>query len=516
MNRNSRFLASLIFGVAFAATGATATELKTMLTGDPRSFMPGGSPDDNSTTLLQHIYEGLVSWKADGSVAPMLADRIDVSENGKVYTFTLRRGVKFHNGVPLTSKEVVWTWRQFLDQKSGWGCKQYFNGSGVVRLVAVEASGDDQVVFTLEKPAPSFLSQMARSDCGEAGIAHPDSVDADGRWIKPIGTGPFAFASHTTGRNVVLEKFDEYAARSEPMDGYAGEKKALVDKIEWLIITDTSVAKAAIMAGQIDVWGQISPTFAEELRATPGVTLQTSDVPSINTFAIQTAHAPLDKPALRRAINHALDYEGMVASLTGGYAKVNTSPIPASSRYYGEAQRNSFKFDPENAKKLMAEAGYKGETFKVTTNTNFGDMYDAGVLMQGQLVQQGLNAELDVVDFAAQLPRYNSGDYNVMTFDYSPVLDPALLLDRFIGSKAVNPGKVWDNPRARKLVDRLFATDPDKRQPLYDEIQRLYMQDAPMVVWSGAVVISAVRDNVKGYKAWEGRRPRFWNVEVSK
>ncbi|MBB4277839.1 ABC transporter substrate-binding protein [Rhizobium mongolense] len=515
MKRMSRFLIALT-GAAFASTGAGAAELKTMLTGDPRSFMPGGSPDDNSTTLLQHVYEGLVSWKADGSVAPMLAERIETSADKKFYTFTLRKGVKFHNGASLTPKEVVWTWNQFLEQKSAWACKQYFNGSGVVHVLSVEARGKDRVVFTLERPAPSFLSQMARSDCGETGIAHPDSVNAEGRWVKPIGTGPFAFESQAIGRDVVLTKFRDYAPRSEPANGYAGEKKALVDKIDWLIIPDASIAKTAIMAGQIDIWGQISPTFAEELKVAPGLTLQASDVPSINTFAIQTTYAPLDKPALRRAINYALDYDGMVASLTGGYAKVNTSPIPTSSRYYGDAQRNSFRYDPEMTKKLLAEAGYNGEKFKVTTNTNFGDMYDAGVLLQGQLVQQGLNAELDVVDFAAQLPRYNSGDYNMMTFDYSPVLDPALLLDRFIGSKAVNRGKVWDNPQARKLVDQIFATDPDKRQPLYDEIQRLYLEDAPMVVWSGAVVISAVRDNVKGYEAWAGRRPRFWNVEVSK
>ena len=189
-----RAIAVLALGLTvFAAAGsaAQAQTLRTMITSDIRGLMPGRSPDTATGSVLQNIYEGLVAWRADGTVAPMLAEKIETSDDGKTYTFTLRDGVKFHNGAPLTAREVVWTWERFLDPKSAWPCRGAFNGTNATKIESVKAVDERHVVFQLAEKSGSFLSAMARADCDSTGIAHPDSIDAGGNWTTAIGTGPF-------------------------------------------------------------------------------------------------------------------------------------------------------------------------------------------------------------------------------------------------------------------------------------------------------------------------------------
>src|SRR5271157_2918108 len=167
------------------------------------------------------------------TVAPMLAKSVDVSPDGLTYTFTLRDGVKFHNGASLTSREVVWTWKRFLDPTNNWSCRANFDGTRQIHIVSVEAKDDKTVVFRLEKPAGALLTTMARSDCDSTGIAHPDSVDTSGAFTLAMGTGPFRLSEWKKGEYVELERFADYSSRTEPTDGLAGAKKALVDKLRF-------------------------------------------------------------------------------------------------------------------------------------------------------------------------------------------------------------------------------------------------------------------------------------------
>ena len=210
-----------------------ATALRTLISSDLRGLTPGTSPDFGTGTVLQQIYEGLVAWRSDGAVAPMLAKSVDVSPDGLTYTFTLRDGVKFHNGASLTSREVVWTWKRFLDPTNNWSCRANFDGTRQIHIVSVEAKDDKTVVFRLEKPAGALLTTMARSDCDSTGIAHPDSVDTSGAFTLAMGTGPFRLSEWKKGEYVELERFADYSSRTEPTDGLAGAKKALVDKLRF-------------------------------------------------------------------------------------------------------------------------------------------------------------------------------------------------------------------------------------------------------------------------------------------
>jgi peptide/nickel transport system substrate-binding protein len=488
--------------------------LRTIITTDIHGLMPGNSPDDNTGLVLQNIYEGLVAWRADGTVAPMLASDIAVSPDGKTYTFTLRDGVRFHNGAPLTSREVVWTWERFLDPKGAWPCRSYFDGTRQVKITSVEAASPTQVVFQLAAPFGAFLSLMARSDCDGAGIAHPDSVGPDGTWSKAIGTGPFKLAEWRRGQFVELARNEDYAARSEPADGLAGAKAPKLDRIRLAIVPDPATAKAAIQSGNLDLWPSIDPKFASELKAA-GLTVAAAPVAALNAVVMQTNDPLLKDKRIREAIAAALDYQSMSDTLTDGYAKPSTSLVPVSSRFYGKVEQAGVSFDVARAKKLLAEAGYKGQPIRITTNSRFPIMNDIAVLVQAMEQQVGLNISVEVLEFATQLSRYAKGDYQLMVWNYTPYLDPVFGLDRFIGDKATQPDRVWGNPRAIGLLSKLMETaDPAARQPLFDELQTLFADDAPMIVWSSGANVSAFSPAVHGYAPWPGRKPRFWNVEV--
>src|SRR5262245_14109909 len=159
------------------------------ISSDIRSTDPGVNRDSNTDVVLMHIVEGLVASREDGSPAPLLAERVEVSPDGLTYRFVLRRGIHFHNGAPLTSADVVWSWRRYLDPKTGWLCLPQFDGSHGARIVSVEAPAADVAVFTLSQPQPMFLTLMATVTCGGSPILHSSSVNADGSWRAPVGTG---------------------------------------------------------------------------------------------------------------------------------------------------------------------------------------------------------------------------------------------------------------------------------------------------------------------------------------
>ncbi len=504
------------FCLMLASLSAVRAEsvLRSMITTDIRGLMPGNSPDDNTGLVLQQIYEGLIAWRSDGTVAPMLAKAIDASADGRTYTFTLREGVTFHNGVLLTSREVVWTWERFLDPKSDWPCRTNFDGARKIKIVEVTAPSPDQVVFRLAEPSGAFLSTMARADCDGTGIAHPDSIDADGTWQKAIGTGPFKLAEWRRGQFVELARNEAYAARSEPADGLSGAKLAKVDRVRLSIVPDPAAAKAAIQAGNLDHWPSMDPKFAAELKSA-GLAIASAPVASLNAIVMQTNDPLLKDKRIREAIAASFDYPSMSDSLTDGYAKPSTSLVPLSSRYYGAVEQAGFSLDIARAKKLLTEAGYKGEPIKITTNSRFPVMNDVAVLAQAMAQQAGLNLIVEVVEFATQLSRYNKGDYQLMVWNYTPYLDPVFGLDRFIGDKGAQPDRVWGNREAIGLLAKLMETAaPGARQPLFDTLHKLFIDDAPMIVWSSGVNVSAVSPAVRGYAPWPGRKPRFWNVEV--
>ena len=505
-------LAGMLVGAAPAPSGSL---LRARLNSDIASTNPGVTRDENTDAVLMHVVEGLVAYREDASVGPLLASRWELSEDGRTYIFHLRRGIRFHNGAPLTSADVLWSFRRYLDPRTRWRCHREFSGGGYARIASVEARGPFTVEIILDRASPGFLASLARTDCGGTAILHRSSVAADGSWRLPVGTGPFRFSAWKRNRHIDLLRFAAYRPLPGPRDGNTGGKRALVDRIRFLVIPDVVSAQAALLRGDLDVLDNVLPLDARLLRTRRDIRLAVA--PAMDVFALlfQTEDARMRDPRLRQAIAMTLDVPGLVSAVTEGTSQPNRSVVPRASAYHRGAHRSIARPDIAAARRLARAAGYRGEPIRLATNRRYPELFDSAILVQAMALEAGINIQIDTLDWAAQLDRYYSGNYQAMMFAYSARLDPSLSYETLIGEKALDARKVWDDAGARALLEQSRATaDPTQRQLAFDRLHALFIQQVPAVILFNQGHITATRANVLGYRGWAAAQMRLWGVAV--
>ena len=516
-----RTLLAACIGVCIGLCAATAAlaqpaVLRARLNADIRSTAPGVNRDSNTDGVMLHIVEGLVALKEDTSVGPLLAQKVDVSKDGKTYTFRLREGVHFHNGAPLTADEVVWTWKRYLTPATSWRCLNEFDGRGITKILSVEAPDPKTVVFTLDRPSALFLATMARADCGGSGIVHRASVGPDGKWIAPIGTGPFKLGEWKRGQYVELQRFDQYASRAEPRDGNTGGKKAEVERVRFMVIPDGAAAKAALISGQLDLVNDLDVADLGEVAGAPNLGVDKAETMGLSAILLQTRDPLLKDVRVRRAMALALDQPALVRSVTNALVRRNNSAIPTTSPYYSPVQAQGFAHNLAEAKKLLAEAGYAGQPIKLIANKRYNSMFEMAVLAQAMLQQAGLKVDIEVLDWATQLDRYSKGNYQAMAFAYSARLDPSLSYEMFTGPKDTQPRKVWDNPEVQaKLAASMDTLDKARRQAVFDELHKRMLDEVPLIVLYNGLEITGHNKRLQGYRNWPLAQPRLWNVKLA-
>lgn len=516
---------------------ATAkTTLVVLQPADIRSTQPGVDRDNTTDGVLLHVVEGLVAYRENGAVGPLLAREVKVSDDGRTYTFHLRKGVRFHNGAVMTARDVEWSWRRYMDPKTQWRCRGEFSGPGGVRVVSAMARDAQTFVMQLEQPSAVFLDTLARPDCGMAGVLHSSSARSDGNWDKPVGTGPFAFTEWKRGESVTLSAFKDY--QSPPgarADGYTGLKQALVDVVRFAVAAHPAATRAALESGAADV-GPITTTDAQELtfgasfsgkgngqalgQAKAGerdrfIKVLISRQSNKNALLLQTRDPVLRNEAVRRAIATALDTRLIAAMASEGMAPANPSAVPGGSAFHTAAHKVRLPFDPPQARKLLAEAGYRGEKITIQANKRAHVPSHAIALRaQAMLRDVGVDARVEVLDWPVQLERYNKGDFQISSFTYSSRMDPGLSYEQMVGDKNIEPRKVWDDPKARRLVDAsLVESDPARRQALFDEIHGLMLVQVPAILFYNGVDTWGTGRRVSGFSVWEGK-PRAWNTRI--
>jgi peptide/nickel transport system substrate-binding protein len=509
-NHKSKVATAIFAGTLLLTSGAQAeTVLNTSITQDLRSTNPGVDRDGKTDSVLMHIVEGLVAYGADFAIEPSLAKSWTESEDGLTYTFELRDGVEFHNGETMTAKEVKWSWERLMNAETGWRCRgQFLNSDGEV-AVQLEVVDDMTVKYTLQEPSATFLGNLARFDCGNAPILHPDSLSAEGEWVEPIGTGPFTLGDIKPGRYIDLLKNPNYSSRGGPSNGYAGGKEVSFDRVRLFVLPEAAVSKAAFLAGDIDVLALEAQDLIE-LEGAEGVEIVHSLTASWDTLLVNAQDPVLSDVRIRQAMAHAINRDQIVAVISEGRGESNPSPLPSVSAFYSDVQKEALPYDPEKAKALLAEAGYDGEPIVIMTNRRSGAFYERGLIAQSMLQEVGLNAELNVLEWGTQLEAYKSGKYQVQSFTYSPRLDPALSFEMFTGEQS---RKAWKNPDAIEKVEKaLRVTNKDERKALVDELHRAFIQEVPAISIGNRTQFYAVRDSIEGFTLWGAGKPIYWGV----
>ncbi|WP_439499384.1 ABC transporter substrate-binding protein [Bosea sp. (in: a-proteobacteria)] len=514
---NRLFASAFALASAALAGPAMAQQpLTAVLNADMRSSNPGVNRDDNTDTVMLHFVEGLVGYAEDGSVGPLLAEKVDMSGDGKTYTFTLRKGVKFHNGAELSSADVLWSWNRYMDPKTEWRCLGDLDGRNGLKVVSATAPDAGTFVMTLNEPNALFLDTLARTDCGGTAVIHKDSVKADGSWDKPIGTGPFKLGEWKRGQSIQLLAYEGYVSpKGDKRNGMLGSKRPLVKEARFLVIPDAATVKAGLMAGSLDI-ASVPEMDVADLKANPRVALEIGTNPVRHSMILQTRDPLLKNVALRQAIAASIDFPELVANVTNNLGKPNNSPIYMTSKYFGTAEKTGFKYDPAAAKALLQKAGYKGEKITILANKrSTAPSFATAVIAQAMMQAVGINAEIEVLEWATQLDRYNKGNYQMQAFSYSGRFDPALGFEQISGPKDKQPRKIWEEPEALALIDKTMVTvDPAERQKLFDELHKRFIDQVPAMFTHNDIDIVAHGKRVSGVVPWMSKH-RLWEVSVA-
>lgn len=507
----------LVAGTAAAQEHKRGGVLSIALTADIRS-LDASRTDGNTDSVLNHIYEQLVAYRNDLTVGPALAESWTVSEDGRVYTFRIRDGAAYHNGDKVLAADFKWLWDRRMapvraPNETRWLCAPVFDGSRNLKVDSVSAPDARTLVFTLAAPDPLFLARLADIICN-VWVASPKNVDASGAWIasSAIGSGPFKLKEWRPERHVVLERFDGYVPLKARRDGYSGDRTTYVDEVRFVVVPDKTAAETALVAGQIDVVTQLQATRIADMRKR-GVTVQTAPGLSLTAMLMQTRDPLLGNPKLRLAIAHALDLAEIARVKTEGLSPQNPSGVPQSSAYSDPAFGTWPNYDPEKSKALLREAGYKGETIRIQANKRYIGMYETAVLVQAMLVAVGIKAEIELLDWGAQLQNFFSGKFQMSSFGYSSRTDPLIIYGMLIGDKAKTATVQWDDARAIEMITEAGTiTDFAMRKALLLQIQARMAEQVPILPLYYYPVIEAISPGLVGYESWALDKPRAWGV----
>lgn len=489
---------------------------------DILSTNPGVLRDGNTDMVLYHIGESLVAYRDDLTVGPLLAQDIVLSDDRRSYTFTLRTGVRFHNGAPLTAREVKWTWDRLLDARTGFRCPEFYDGSSAsgVKLEKVVVLDERTVRFTLNKPSLLFLDRMANLQC-QTPILHPASVGTDGRWRAPISTGPYRLGEWRRGRSVTLERFADYTPRTEPRTGLTGAKIAYLDRVTFVVVPDRIAAKTAVYAGDIDLAFAVPLGAYAELhrraKRRSDITISQTDTLDWTVLLLQTRDPLLADARMRQAIAHAISVPLVTEASTFGLARHNSSAVQSRSAHHTTLHDQWLTYDPELSRKLAAAAGYRGETLVIQTNRRFSYMFDNAVAVQAMLAAAGINARIEVTDWATQLTNFITGRFQLSSFGYSARSHPLLLYGNFIGPKQRQASFQWDDSEAIPLLAAAENAQSTAEISRYlDGLHQLMMRQVPLIGLYNDHVVDISKTTLRGYEPWVFGRPRLWGVWQSR
>jgi peptide/nickel transport system substrate-binding protein len=393
-------------------------------------------------------------------VAPSLAESWSTSPDGLVYEFVLRKGVRFHNGEPVTAEDVKFSFERYR----GASHKPLKDG-----VAAIETPDPLRVRIRLKRAWPDFMT-FYLSATGAAWIVpkrYVEKVGDDGFKKAPVGAGPYKFVSYTPGVELVLEAFDQY-----------WRKAPNVKRVVLKSIPDEATRLAALKRGEVDIAYAIRGALAEDLRRTPGLTLKPNvglATHWVNFTEQWDPKSPWHDRRVRLAANHAIDRQAINEADALGHARIIWSIVPSSFDFYWQSP--GYGYDPAKAKQLLAEAGY-GNGFDA------GDYFcDAAITNIGEPVVNYLNAagirvKLRPIERAAFFKGYAEKKYKGLIHGASGAFgNAATRIDAFIvGGGTYAYGSYAD-------IDGLFreqATelDPRRRAATLERIQQLIHEKA--------------------------------------
>jgi peptide/nickel transport system substrate-binding protein len=486
---------ALALGLALSGLAAAQTSGGTLVAAwaqEPVGLDPHITSAMSSYQVLENVLDTLITLDAEQNLVPSLAHAWTVADDGLSVTFELREGVRFSNGTELTSEHVVTVFERLLDPETGSG-----NAWRMAGVTSIDAPDAATVVLTLDAPNPSLLGHLASIKA--LGIFDPSGVEDGSINTRPIGTGPFMISDFQPGTRVLLERNPYYWEEGLPY----------LDAIDIRIIGDETVRRSALVTGDIDWAFAVPPQAVEELDARDDVLVDRAAAGAYYYIGVNTAEGPLADERVRQAIAFAINRDNIAAAAEFGNAQVTQDPIPPSSAWhFGYAP---YTHDPERARELLAEAGYAdGFEMEIMPTSFIEATIRAAQVIQADLASVGIRASIRTLEWAEWLQEQGDGNYDTYVCSWNGLIDP----DDFYYAQH-RTGEVFNftgysNPSVDELLDEARTLPEfDARRPLYEQINRAIVDEAPYIYLYNPLQIHAYAPDVMGFAARADQAVRF-------
>ena len=440
---------------------------------DPYQLTAAGTRE-----VLFNIYEGLVKATATGEYVPAVASDSTVSEDGLTYTFTLREGVRFHNGDTVTAEDVKYSFETCAETTVDTAL-----AAALSSVQTLSAEGDT-ITITLAEPNPDFLSYV--------GMVYIVPDDYTEQSTAPVGTGPFQFVSRSVQENLVMEKFADYWG--EP---------AYLDKVTFKIFEDANALMSALSAESVDLAVHLTIDQVNTLSAETYKTLE-GTMNLVQALYLNNAVEPFNNEKVRQAMCYAVNVDEILQLTSEGHgAKLGTSIYPAFSKYFDESLVDAYPYDVEKAKQLLAEAGYEnGFSMTITVPSNYTPHMNVAQVLVEQLAQVGITATIEPVEWEAWLTRVYAGrdfESTVLGFD-AATLSAGALLNRWMSDNENNMIN-YNNPEYDAIMKEASVTTDDAKQTeLYKQAAKMLSDTAANVYIQDLADFVVIKSNLDGYQ----------------
>lgn len=438
---------------------------------DPHKAVAAGTKE-----VLFNIYEGLVKPDKDGNLIEAVASDYAISDDAKVYTFTLRDGVKFHNGNDVTAEDVKYS----IDR-----CADTSNGDPLVSAYSIIESvnilDEKTVEIRLTEPNTEFLAYMTTAVIPK---------DYDALETAPVGTGPFKYVSRSPQENVVLEKNEDYWG-----------EKAHLDKVEFKIVADADMLVTNLKGGSIDMAMRLTSGQAAEL--TDGFHIEEGTMNLVQALYLNNDAKPLDNEKVRQALCYAVNPDEIMDIMADGKGvRIGTSMYPGLKKYYDEEYEHYYEQDYEKAKELLKEAGYPdGFDLEITVSSADQPHVDTAQIIAEELKNIGVNVTIKPIEWETWLEDvYANRNFQstVVGVDASN-LSARAMLERFTSDNSGNFINFKDAEYDSKFKEAISAVDEAKQTTLYKELEGILAEKAANVYIQDLANLVAISDKYDGY-----------------
>lgn len=498
---------------------------------EPGSLDPALAQGTHESWILENIFEGLMTFNENGELVEGMAESYKISEDGTTYTFTLRDGMTWTNGDPITAEDFEYSWKRTLAPETASnyasmlyyikGAEAYNAGEGSANNVLVTALDKKTLEVVLKTPIAFFLELTAFYTYFPV---NKDIAEKNPDWAKDpatyVSNGPFKLVEWKHNDKIVLEKNKDYY----------NAKKIKLDGIDLDILENQNTAWQKYKGGEYDILVDVPASVINQLNQAGSPELKIGLQIGTYYYNINPHVRPFNNAKVRKGLSMAIDRETIVEQVTQGGQIPAVGVIPSgmedeNGNDFRESVGNLIEYDREEAKKLFDEGlAEEGMTVEKFNSSDFVILYNTAESQKkiAQAIQEmwrelfGIKIGLENVDFRIKIEREQSGDYQVSRSGWmTDFMDPVALLDLWCSDGAFNDAK-YNNPKYDELIKKAKSTnDQNVRMTAMKEAETILMEDAPIIPIYFYTQPYTVKPNVSGIVKVPVRYPIITYADIT-